>query len=71
MNSMVAMPIIKLVSFGPIKRGDWVVKVSYALDHVLVIAYHLTNYSCEVRSFVNEYEAVMFVEYLITGDSTM
>jgi hypothetical protein len=59
------MPTIKLVTFGPIIRGDWVIKVSNVLDQILVVAYHRTNYEAHVRYFTDEAEAVLFAEYLL------
>jgi hypothetical protein len=59
--------IVKLVSFGAIRRGDWLIKVSGAFDQVLVIAYHQTKYQSRVRVFTNEVEAVYYVETLLNG----
>jgi hypothetical protein len=59
--------IIKLVSFGAIRKGDWIIKVSGAFDQVLVIAYHQTKYQARVRCFTNEIEAVYYVETLLAG----
>lgn len=59
--------IVKLVSFGAIRRGDWLIKVSGAFDQVLVIAYHQTKYQARVKVFTNEVEAVHYVETLLNG----
>lgn len=59
------MPIIKLISFGTIRKDDWLVKISTTLDQILVCAYNCTTYQGQIRLFKNELEAVMFVEYLL------
>jgi hypothetical protein len=59
------MPIIKLISFGTIRKDDWLIKISTTLDQILVCAYHRTTYQGQIRLFKNELEAVMFVEYLL------
>jgi hypothetical protein len=56
---------VKLTSFGPIKRGDWTIKVSALLDQILVVAYHKTNYEFHLRCCTDEVEAVTYVEYLL------
>lgn len=59
--------IVSLFSFGAIRRGDWLVKVSAAFDQILVIAYHQTKYQSRVKCFTNEVEAVHYVETLLNG----
>jgi protein involved in temperature-dependent protein secretion len=59
--------IVKLYSFGAIRRGDWLIKVSAAFDQILVIAYHQTRYQSRVKCFRNEIEAVYYVETLLAG----
>jgi hypothetical protein len=59
------MTKVLLTSFGPIRKGDWTVKVSHLIDQVLVVAYHKTKYEGHIRCFTNEYEAVLYVEYLL------
>lgn len=64
------MPVVRLFSFGPFKRDDWIIKVSSAFDQVIVIAYHQTKYQGTIQCFTNEIEAVMYVEYLIKNGTT-
>jgi hypothetical protein len=59
--------LIKLYTFAPVRKGDWVVKVSSALDQILIVAYHTTKYSSQVRVFSNEIEAVCFLENLLNS----
>jgi len=60
---------IKLYSFNPIRKDDWIIKVSTALDQVIVVAYHQTKYQSEVRGFTNEVEAVYYVENILMRGS--
>lgn len=64
------MPVVSLFSFGPVRRNDWLIKVSAAFDQVIVIAYHQTKYQGIVKCFTDELEAVLYVEYLITHGTT-
>jgi hypothetical protein len=59
--------IVRLYSFGAIRRGDWLIKVSSAFDQILVITYHQTKYQSSTRVFNNEIEAVHYVETLLNG----
>jgi hypothetical protein len=59
--------IVRLYSFGAIRKGDWLIKVSSAFDQILVIAYHQTKYQSRVKVFNNEIEAVYYVETLLSG----
>ena len=62
------MAVVKLTTFGPIRRGDWIVKVSAAFDQVIIVAYHITKYEFHIRCCTSEVEAVEYVEYLLLKD---
>jgi hypothetical protein len=54
-----------LVSFVPIRRGDWVMKISLFKDkYVLVYAFNVATGHMTIRQFADHIDAANFIEFL-------
>lgn len=60
-----------LISFVPVRRGDWVIKVSvFKNKTVLVVARHFFDIDkVMVRMFAHHEEATVYLDYLATKDA--
>lgn len=60
----------KLLTYVPIRRGNWVIKASVYHDkNVMLICNNCATAEFYVRHFTSQLEAVEFMEYLIVKDS--
>jgi hypothetical protein len=55
----------KIISLGPIKRKDWFIQASLFKDTILVMMFNEAKFNFYVQYLRNEYEANMFIEYVI------
>lgn len=54
-----------LISFIPIRRGDWVMKISLYKDkYVLVYAFNIATGHMTLRQFADHNEAAAFIDFL-------
>lgn len=62
----------KLVSFVPIRRGNWIVKTSVYKDKfVMFIAYNTSTAEFVVKQFNNQIDAVKWLEMIIEKDARL
>lgn len=55
----------KIVTLGPIRREDWLIQASLFRDTILITMFNEATYNCYVQYMHNEYEANLFIEYVI------
>lgn len=55
-----------LTSYIPVRRGDWIFKVSaYRNKQIMIIVQHVYDADkFETRFFTNEFEAVDYIDFL-------
>jgi hypothetical protein len=62
----------KLVSFIPVRRGDWVFKASVYRDkYVMIVAINPATCEFHTRHFKNQNEAVNWLEMLVEKESRL
>lgn len=55
-----------MVTYVPIRRRDWVLKISiYKDDSILIVGYNVYTFAAIVRQFDNADLAASFVDFLI------
>jgi len=55
-----------MVTYVPIRRKDWVLKISIFKDKsILVIGYHVYTFSSIVRQFDNADLAASFIDFMV------
>lgn len=54
-----------LISLGPVHKNDWIIQASVFKDHILVMMFNYTNGNFYLQYLNNEYEANMFIEYVL------
>ena len=55
-----------MVTYVPIRRKDWVLKISIYKDKsILVVGYHTYNFTTVVKQFQNADLAAAFLDFLI------
>ena len=55
-----------MVTYVPIRRKDWVLKISIYKDHsILVVAYNMYTLCTIVRNFAVPDEAASFIDFLV------
>ena len=60
---------MKLLSFDTFQRGDWLVRVSVlGTENILACLYNQATYETVVRSFTDELNANLYIEYVIHRD---
>lgn len=55
----------ELISLGPVHKNDWIIQASVFKDHILVMMFNYTNGNFYLQYLNNEYEANMFIEYVL------
>jgi hypothetical protein len=55
----------KLVSLGAIIRDDWLIQASIYKDTIMICMFNEVTFNFYVQYVHNEYEANMFIEYVI------
>lgn len=55
----------KPISLGPIEKGDWIIQPSVSKNTILVMMFNYTNAAFCMQYLNNEYEANLFIEYII------
>jgi hypothetical protein len=53
------------VPLGPVEKGQWIIQASVYKDRILVTMFNYTNANCYTQYLSNEYEANMFIEYVL------
>jgi hypothetical protein len=55
-----------MVTYVPIRRRDWILKISIFKDNsILVVGYHAYTFSCVVKQFDDADLAASFLDFLI------
>jgi len=55
-----------MVTYVPIRRRDWVLKISIFKDHsILIVGYNVYTFSTVVKQFDNADLAASFVDFLV------
>lgn len=65
-NSQKNKTFLKLKSFNPVLKNNWVIKFSTYDDHVLLVILSMMTGQTIIRYFDNEDGAVEFINYIIT-----
>jgi len=55
----------EIISLGPIEKGDWIIQPSVSKNAILVMMFNYTNAAFCMHYLTNEYEANLFIEYII------
>lgn len=53
------------IPLGPVERGEWIIQASVYKSHILVMMFNYTNGNFYTQYLNNEYEANMFIEYVL------
>jgi hypothetical protein len=61
----------KSKSWSPIARNGWAIKFSTVGDDILLIFFSQYTSQTIIRHFTNETDAVHFINFMLTCDSTM
>jgi hypothetical protein len=57
---------MKILSFDTLQRGDWLVRVSVlGMENILVCLHNEQTFETIVRSYTNELDANLYIEYII------
>lgn len=57
---------MKILSFDTLQRGDWLVRVSVlGMENILVCMHNELTLETIVRSYTNELDANLYIEYII------
>jgi len=55
-----------MVTYVPIRRKDWVLKISIFKDKsILIVGYHIYNFATCIKQFDNADLAASFVDFLV------
>lgn len=54
-----------MVSMGTTQLGNWKIKLSVLNDKILCVMYNELTVDCDVRYFRDEYEANLYITYVI------
>jgi hypothetical protein len=55
----------KFISLGPIERDDWIIQASLYNHRIMVIMFNQINGNYAMQYLNNEYEANIFIEYVL------
>lgn len=55
----------KVISLGATERGDWIIQPSVSQNTILVMMFNYTNAAFCMHYLNDEYEANLFIEYII------
>lgn len=69
-NSQKNKTFLKLKSFNPVLKNNWVIKFSTYDDHVLLVILSMMTGQTIIRYFDNEDGAVQFINYILLQDSS-
>jgi len=59
----------KLVTLAPVRRGDWLIKLSVLNGQILLVASHLIDLEkIEVNTFYNPQSVFDFIEFLVKDE---
>jgi hypothetical protein len=58
-------------SWSPIARNGWAIKFSTVGDDILLIFFSQYTSQTIIRHFNNEEDAILFINYMLTLDSTI
>lgn len=53
------------IPLGPIEKGEWIIQASVYKDTILVMMFNYTNANFYTQYLNDEYEANMFIEYVL------
>ncbi len=57
---------MKILSFDTLQRGDWLVRVSVlGMENILVCLHNEQTFETIIRSYTNELDANLYIEYII------
>ena len=54
-----------VISLGAVHKGSWIIQASVYKENILVMMFNFTNAKFYLQYLNNEYEANMFIEYVI------
>lgn len=57
--------IKSFVSLGAVEKGQWIIQASVYKNHILITMFNYTNANCYTQYLDNEYQANLFIEYVL------
>jgi hypothetical protein len=69
-NSQKNKTFLKLKSFNPVLKNNWVIKFSTYDDHVLLVILSMMTGQTIIRYFDNEDGAVQFINFVLLQDAS-
>lgn len=52
-------------SLGAVEKGHWFIQASVYKSHILITMFNYTNGNCYTQYLDNEYQANLFIEYVL------
>lgn len=69
-NSQKNKTFLKLKSFNPVLKNNWVIKFSTYDEHVLLVILSMMTGQTIIRYFDNEDGAVQFINFVLLQDAS-